>query len=48
MVAMHLGLNFDLKDKVPVDVDRVFQLLTVKAEDEEEGRINEGTFHRWG
>jgi tetratricopeptide (TPR) repeat protein len=38
MVAMHLGLNFDLKDKVPVDVDRVFQLLTVKAEDEEKAR----------
>jgi tetratricopeptide (TPR) repeat protein len=27
MVAMHLGLNFDLKDKVPVDVDQVFSLL---------------------
>jgi tetratricopeptide (TPR) repeat protein len=29
MVAMHLGLNFDLKDKVPVDADQVFYLLTM-------------------
>ncbi|MBS1996326.1 MAG: hypothetical protein JSS86_08460, partial [Cyanobacteria bacterium SZAS LIN-2] len=28
MVAMHLGLDFDLKDKVPVDADRVFELMT--------------------
>jgi len=28
MVAMHLGLDFDLKDKVPVDSDRVFELMT--------------------
>ncbi|MBU6451442.1 MAG: hypothetical protein KGS72_06675 [Cyanobacteria bacterium REEB67] len=27
MVAMHLGLDFDLKDKVPVDADQVFDLI---------------------
>jgi hypothetical protein len=32
MVAMHLGLDFDLKDKVPVDVEQVFSLLTAVEE----------------
>ncbi len=32
MVAMHLGLDFDLKDKVPVDVEQVLFLLTAVAE----------------
>ncbi len=27
MVAMHLGLNFDLKDKVPVDIEHVYHLI---------------------
>jgi len=30
MVAMHLGLDFDLKDKVPVDTEHVYALLTAK------------------
>jgi len=34
MVAMHLGLNFDLKDKVPVDVEHVYYLLTAVEEKE--------------
>jgi hypothetical protein len=37
MVAMHHGLNFDLRDKVPVDIDKVYSgiiALTLPVEEE--------------
>jgi flagellin-specific chaperone FliS len=38
MVAMHLGLDFDLKDRVPVDLEEIYALL-VGAEERIE-RVN--------
>ena len=35
MVAMHLGLDFDLKDRVPVDLEAIYGLL-VQAEERAE------------
>ncbi len=38
MVAMHLGLNFDLKDKVPVDIEQTYMQIAALSNQAQEVR----------